>query len=224
VTQILCRPHQKQPGAARRGPGWARRPLSRGWPRRSRVGTCRVAARQAFDLARSGVNGRRPRSIAASSRSGSRPSWTKTARSKNIILFIDELHTIVGAGSAEGTMDASNIIKPALSRARCSALAPPPQRIPQVHREGPALERPLQSVKVEAPSVRGSMLILKGLRPKYESITRRRSPMQPRSSVKFSDRYIHRPLPARKAMASWDEAGSRARINSMTLPPGSQGY
>ena len=84
-------------------------------------------------------------------------------RSKNIILFIDELHTIVGAGSAEGTMDASNIIKPALSRGELQCIgATTLNEYRKYIEKDAALERRFQSVKVEAPSVEEAVLILKG--------------------------------------------------------------
>ena len=90
-------------------------------------------------------------------------------RSKNIILFIDELHTIVGAGSAEGTMDASNIIKPALSRGEMQCIgATTLNEYRKYIEKDAALERRFQAVKVEAPSIEEAILILKGLRPKYE--------------------------------------------------------
>ena len=91
-------------------------------------------------------------------------------RSKNVILFIDELHTIVGAGSAEGAMDASNIIKPALSRGELQCVgATTLNEYRKYIEKDAALERRFQTVKVEAPSVEEAILILKGLRPKYEA-------------------------------------------------------
>src|ERR1022692_4863911 len=88
-------------------------------------------------------------------------------RSKNVILFIDELHTIVGAGSAEGAMDASNIIKPALSRGELQCIgATTLNEYRKYIEKDAALERRFQSIKVEAPSVEEAILILKGLRPK----------------------------------------------------------
>src|SRR5437867_7637380 len=90
-------------------------------------------------------------------------------RRKNVILFIDELHTIVGAGSAEGAMDASNIIKPALSRGELQCVgATTLNEYRKYIEKDAALERRFQSVKVEAPSVDETVLILKGLRVKYE--------------------------------------------------------
>src|SRR6266704_1388746 len=91
-------------------------------------------------------------------------------RSKNVILFIDELHTIVGAGSAEGAMDASNIIKPALSRGELQCVgATTMNEYRKYIEKDAALERRFQQVKVEAPSVEQAIQILQGLRHKYEA-------------------------------------------------------
>jgi ATP-dependent Clp protease ATP-binding subunit ClpC len=142
-------------------------------------------------------------------------------RSKNIILFIDELHTIVGAGSAEGTMDASNIIKPALSRGEMQCIgATTLNEYRKYIEKDAALERRFQSVKVEAPSVEEAILILKGLRPKYEDHHKAEiTDSAIDASVQLSDRYItDRYLPD-KAIDVMDEAGSRCRINAMTRPP-----
>ncbi len=142
-------------------------------------------------------------------------------RSKNITLFIDELHTIVGAGSAEGTMDASNIIKPALSRGELQCIgATTLNEYRKYIEKDAALERRFQAVKVEAPSVDEAILILKGLRPKYEDHHKAEfTDKAIEASVKLSDRYItDRYLPD-KAIDLMDEAGSRARIGTMTRPP-----
>lgn len=142
-------------------------------------------------------------------------------RAKNIILFIDELHTIVGAGSAEGTMDASNIIKPALSRGEMQCIgATTLNEYRKYIEKDAALERRFQSVKVEAPSIEEAILILKGLRPKYEEHHKAEiTDPAIEASVKLSDRYItDRYLPD-KAIDLMDEAGSRARIGAMTRPP-----
>jgi ATP-dependent Clp protease ATP-binding subunit ClpC len=142
-------------------------------------------------------------------------------RAKNIILFIDELHTIVGAGSAEGTMDASNIIKPALSRGEMQCIgATTLNEYRKYIEKDAALERRFQTVKVEAPSPEEAILILKGLRPKYEEHHKAEITDQAiESAVKMSDRYItDRYLPD-KAIDVMDEAGSRARIGTMTRPP-----
>jgi ATP-dependent Clp protease ATP-binding subunit ClpC len=142
-------------------------------------------------------------------------------RAKNIILFIDELHTIVGAGSAEGTMDASNIIKPALSRGEMQCIgATTLNEYRKYIEKDAALERRFQTVKVEAPSVDEAVLILKGLRPKYEEHHKAEiTDSAIEAAVKMSDRYItDRYLPD-KAIDVMDEAGSRARIGTMTRPP-----
>jgi ATP-dependent Clp protease ATP-binding subunit ClpC len=142
-------------------------------------------------------------------------------RAKNVILFIDELHTIVGAGSAEGTMDASNIIKPALSRGEMQCIgATTLNEYRKYIEKDAALERRFQTIKVEAPSVEEAVLILKGLRPKYEEHHKAEITDQAvETAVRMSDRYItDRYLPD-KAIDVMDEAGSRARIGTMTRPP-----
>src|SRR4030095_3350756 len=142
-------------------------------------------------------------------------------RAKNVILFIDELHTIVGAGSAEGTMDASNIIKPALSRGEMQCIgATTLNEYRKYIEKDAALERRFQSVKVEAPSVEEAVLILKGLRPKYEEHHKAEiTDAAVDAAVKFSDRYItDRYLPD-KAIDLMDEARAGARIGAMTRPP-----
>jgi ATP-dependent Clp protease ATP-binding subunit ClpC len=142
-------------------------------------------------------------------------------RAKNIILFIDELHTIVGAGSAEGTMDASNIIKPALSRGEMQCIgATTLNEYRKYIEKDAALERRFQSVKVEAPSVEEAILILKGLRHKYEAhhkVEFTDSALD--AAVKLSDRYLTGRFLPDKAIDLMDEAGSRARIGAMTRPP-----
>src|SRR5436190_12044065 len=142
-------------------------------------------------------------------------------RSKNIILFIDELHTIVGAGSAEGTMDASNIIKPALSRGEMQCIgATTLNEYRKYIEKDAALERRFQSVKVEAPSVEEAILILKGLRQKYEDHHKvEYTEKALDTAVKLSDRYLTGRYLPDKAIDVMDEAGSRARITAMTRPP-----
>ena len=142
-------------------------------------------------------------------------------RAKNIILFIDELHTIVGAGSAEGTMDASNIIKPALSRGEMQCIgATTLNEYRKYIEKDAALERRFQSVKVEAPSIDEAILILKGLRTKYEDHHKAEfTDKAIEASVKLSDRYIPDRFLPDKAIDLMDEAGSRARIGTMTRPP-----
>lgn len=142
-------------------------------------------------------------------------------RAKNVILFIDELHTIVGAGSAEGTMDASNIIKPALSRGEMQCIgATTLNEYRKYIEKDAALERRFQTVKVEAPSVEEAVQILKGLRSKYEDHHKADITDEAvESAVKLSDRYITGRYLPDKAIDVMDEAGARARIGAMTRPP-----
>ena len=142
-------------------------------------------------------------------------------RAKNVILFIDELHTIVGAGSAEGTMDASNIIKPALSRGemQCIGATTLAEHRKYIEKDA-ALDRRFQTVKVEAPSIPEAILILKGLRPKYEEHHKAEFTDEAvEASVNLSDRYISGRYLPDKAIDLLDEAGARGRIKSMTRPP-----
>src|SRR3982075_355282 len=142
-------------------------------------------------------------------------------RSKNVILFIDELHTIVGAGSAEGAMDASNIIKPALSRGELQCVgATTFNEYRKYIEKDAALERRFQTVKVEAPTVEEAVQILKGLRPKYETHHKAKLTDEAlEAAVRLSDRYITGRFLPDKAIDVMDEAGARVRINSMTRPP-----
>ena len=142
-------------------------------------------------------------------------------RAKNIILFIDELHTIVGAGSAEGTMDASNIIKPALSRGEMQCVgATTLNEYRKYIEKDAALERRFQTVKVEAPTNDEAVEILKGLRSKYEDHHKAKfTDKAVESAVELSDRYITARYLPDKAIDVMDEAGSRARIKAMTRPP-----
>ena len=142
-------------------------------------------------------------------------------RSKNVILFIDELHTIVGAGSAEGAMDASNIIKPALSRGELQCVgATTMNEYRKYIEKDAALERRFQTVKVDAPTVDEAIEILKGLRPKYEAHHKAKLTDEAlETAVKFSERYITGRFLPDKAIDVMDEAGARARINAMTRPP-----
>ena len=141
-------------------------------------------------------------------------------KNRNIILFIDELHTIVGAGSAEGAMDASNIIKPALSRGELQCIgATTLNEYRKYIEKDSALERRFQSVKVEAPSVEDTVLILKGLRPKYEAHHKAViTDAALEAAAKLSDRYLTGRFLPDKAIDIMDEAGSRARIGAMTRP------
>ncbi len=142
-------------------------------------------------------------------------------RSKNVILFIDELHTIVGAGSAEGAMDASNIIKPSLSRGELQCIgATTLSEYRKFIEKDAALERRFQSVMVREPSVEETVEILKGLRPRYEEHHHAKITDEAvMEAAHLSARYLtDRYLPD-KAIDLMDEAGARARIASMTRPP-----
>ena len=142
-------------------------------------------------------------------------------RTKNVILFIDELHTIVGAGSAEGAMDASNIIKPALSRGELQCIgATTLNEYRKYIEKDAALERRFQTVKVEAPSVDQTILILKGIRQKYEAHHKAKITDEAiDAAARLSDRYLTGRFLPDKAIDVMDEAGSRARIAAMTRPP-----
>ncbi len=140
---------------------------------------------------------------------------------KNVILFIDELHTIVGAGSAEGAMDASNIIKPALSRSELQCVgATTLNEYRKYIEKDSALERRFQQVKVDEPSVDDAILILQGLREKYESHHKASYTQAAiEASVKLTSRYLTARFLPDKAIDVLDEAGARARIGTMTRPP-----
>ncbi|KXU36007.1 NDP-hexose 4-ketoreductase [Cephaloticoccus primus] len=142
-------------------------------------------------------------------------------RAKNIILFIDELHTIVGAGAAEGAMDASNIFKPALSRGELQCVGATTLNEYRKHIEkDSALDRRFQSVKVEPPSVEDTITILKGIRSKYEEHHKATfTDAALEAAAKLSDRYITGRYLPDKAIDIMDEAGSRARIGSLVRPP-----
>src|SRR5260221_374565 len=129
-------------------------------------------------------------------------------RSKNVVLIIDELHTIVGAGSAEGSMDASNIIKPALSRGELQCVgATTFNEYRKYIEKDAALERRFQTVKVEAPTVEEAVQILKGLRPKYESHHKAKLTDEAlEAAVRLSDRYITGRFLPDKAIDVMDEA------------------
>jgi len=141
---------------------------------------------------------------------------------KNVILFIDELHTIVGAGSAEGAMDASNIIKPALSRSELQCIGATTLNEFRKHIEkDSALERRFQQVKVDEPSTEDAIEIMKGLREKYEAHHKVRYTDEAlETSVKLTSRYLTSRFLPDKAIDVVDEAGARARIKTMTRPAG----
>ncbi|MBM3859067.1 MAG: ATP-dependent Clp protease ATP-binding subunit [Verrucomicrobia bacterium] len=145
-------------------------------------------------------------------------------RAKNVILFVDELHTIVGAGGAEGAMDASNIIKPALSRGELQVVgATTMTEYRKYIEKDAALERRFQTVIVEPPTVEQTVEILKGLRVKYEDHHKAKfSDEALATAARLSDRYITGRFLPDKAIDVVDEAGARARIQSLTRPPDMQ--
>ncbi len=142
-------------------------------------------------------------------------------RSNDIIVFIDELHTLVGAGGAEGAIDASNILKPALSRGEIQCIGATTLDEYRKHIEkDAALERRFQTIIVEPPSVDETIEILKGLRDKYEAHHRVKFTDEAlEAAAKFSDRYITGRYLPDKAIDLIDEAGARARLSVMTAPP-----
>ena len=142
-------------------------------------------------------------------------------RAKNVILFIDELHTLVGAGGAEGAIDASNVLKPALSRGeiQCIGATTFDEYRKYIEKDN-ALARRFQPITVDPPNKADTVEILKGLRDRYEAHHRVQildSALV--AAVELSDRYITgRALPD-KAIDAIDEAGARIRLRSMTKPP-----
>jgi ATP-dependent Clp protease ATP-binding subunit ClpC len=142
-------------------------------------------------------------------------------RSQDVIIFIDELHTLVGAGAAEGAIDASNILKPALSRGEMQCIgATTMDEYRKYIEKDAALERRFQTIMVEPPTVGETFEILKGLRDKYEAhhrVTFKDDALE--AAAKLSDRYISGRFLPDKAIDLIDEAGSRARLNVLIVPP-----
>jgi ATP-dependent Clp protease ATP-binding subunit ClpC len=142
------------------------------------------------------------------------------AQNKNVILFIDELHTLVGAGAAEGAIDASNMLKPALARGelQCVGASTLNEYRKYIEKDG-ALERRFQTVVVEPPSVDETVEILKGLRKRYEDHHRVTIPDETLAlAAKLSERYITDRFLPDKAIDVIDEAGARARLAAQVPP------
>ena len=142
-------------------------------------------------------------------------------RARNVILFIDELHTLVGAGGAEGAIDASNVLKPALARGevQCVGATTLDEYRKNIEKDG-ALERRFQTIIVEAPSKEETLEILKGLQERYEIHHKVNfTPDALYQAVEFSNRYITGRCLPDKAIDVMDEAGARVRIKNMTPPP-----
>lgn len=140
--------------------------------------------------------------------------------SEDIIIFIDEIHTIVGAGGAEGSLDASNIFKPSLARGelRCIGATTMNEYRKYIEKDG-ALDRRFQTVMVEPPTEQDTIDILKGLRPKYEEHHKLSiSDEAIDAAVKLSNRYVSGKFQPDKAIDLIDEAGSRAHLSTYTRP------
>ena len=146
---------------------------------------------------------------------------TEVRRAGDVVLFIDELHTLVGAGGAEGAIDASNVLKPALSRGeiQCIGATTLDEYRKHIEKDG-ALERRFQAVNVEPPTRDEAVAILKGLRDRYETHHRVNFTDDAlEAAVDFSIRYINNRFLPDKAIDVIDEAGARVRIKSMVPPP-----
>ena len=139
----------------------------------------------------------------------------------NVMVFIDELHTIIGAGAAEGAIDASNILKPALARGEMQCIGATTLDEYRKHVEkDPALERRFQPIVVGEPDKEESLAILKGLRDRYEAHHKVKITDEAlEAAVNLSDRYISDRFLPDKAIDLIDEAASRVRIRSYTAPP-----
>ncbi|MGQ9569762.1 MAG: ATP-dependent Clp protease ATP-binding subunit [Thermodesulfovibrionales bacterium] len=141
-------------------------------------------------------------------------------QSDNVILFIDELHTLIGAGAAEGSVDASSMLKPALSRGeiQCIGATTPDEYRKYIEKDG-ALERRFQPVNIQPPDVESTINILKGLRPRYESHHKVKITDEAiDSAVRLSDRYISDRYLPDKAIDVIDETGSRIKLKRYSPP------
>ncbi len=141
-------------------------------------------------------------------------------RTENIIMFVDELHTLVGAGGAEGAIDASNILKPALARGEIQCIgATTLDEYRKYIEKDSALERRFQTIMVDPPSVEETILILRGLRDKYEAHHKIKIlDAALEAAAKLSDRYIAGRFLPDKAIDVIDEAGAHARLSTHTAP------
>src|SRR5690606_8210575 len=139
----------------------------------------------------------------------------------NIILFIDELHTLIGAGGAEGAIDASNILKPALARGELQCIgATTLDEYRKYIEKDAALERRFQPIQVDEPNVEDTIKIIHGLRDRYEAHHRVKITDEAvEAAAKLSDRYISDRFRPDKAIDLIDEAGSKVRLRSFTTPP-----
>src|SRR5690625_1502790 len=141
--------------------------------------------------------------------------------SGDVILFIDEMHTIIGAGAAEGAIDASNILKPALARGELQAIGATTLDEYRKHVErDAALERRFQPVVVEEPSVEDTILILEGLRDRYEAHHRVKITDESLvAAARLADRYVSDRFLPDKAIDLIDEAASKVRLQALVAPP-----
>ena len=146
---------------------------------------------------------------------------TEVRRVRDVVLFIDELHTLVGAGGAEGAIDASNVLKPALSRGeiQCIGATTLDEYRKHIEKDG-ALERRFQSVNVDPPTPEEAVAILRGLRDRYEAHHRVHfTEGALEEAVDLSVRYITNRFLPDKAIDVMDEAGARVRLKNMVAPP-----
>jgi len=146
---------------------------------------------------------------------------TEVRRAKNVILFVDEMHTLVGAGGAEGAIDAANVLKPALSRGeiQCIGATTLDEYRKHIEKDG-ALERRFQTIVIEPPNKDQTLDILKGLRDRYEAHHRVKiTDTALEQAVELSGRYITGRVQPDKAIDVIDESGARVRLKAMTRPP-----
>lgn len=139
---------------------------------------------------------------------------------KNIILFIDEMHTLIGAGAAEGSMDAANILKPALSRGEIQVIgATTLKEYKKYIEKDSALERRFQTIMVNEPSAKDAISILKGIRNKYEEFHCAKITDEAiKAAVKISQRYITDRFLPDKAIDLMDEAAAKVRLKTVNIP------